>query len=498
MSRTPASPPRAVDLGRRAVLLLQVRATAFVRETRRVAPQIRLRLEDAGRGLAASARRALQGPREREGTLDLDLRSPILLGLGLIAFGFVGFFAFAAVAPLHSAVIAVGHVTVESQRRVVQHLEGGIVEAVLVADGASVEAGDVLVRLDTGQALARRAQHEARLIAVGAEIARLEAELSGADTLAPERLLAVEAVVAGDPRLSRALALQEDLLRGRREERNLRAAALATEIAQTQEEVHGLEAQLVGRQTRLAIVQERLDATRALGENGHASRAQIASVEGEAAALEGERGDLVARIASAGQRRTRLTEELRALERVVRTEIGDRLQALEREFAETREGLAAAQDVLRRTEIRAPNAGEVQALSVHGPGAVIRGGEPLLEIVPREDTLIVEAELRPQDIETVHRGQDVFVRLSAFSFRRTPPVPGHLLEVSADRVVDPRTGQGSYNLKASLDAQTIADLGLALRPGMPAEVMVIQRERTLLDYLVDPFLQATERAFREN
>jgi HlyD family secretion protein len=460
------------------------------------------RLVEVGRrSLAASLRLAREGgrtlfaPRMKTDNLDLDMRGPIVAGLSLIAVGFGGFLLWAAFAPLHSAVLATGYVAVESQRKVVQHLEGGIVGRIHVAEGAEVEAGDLLISLDGRRAEARKSQLEIRLFTLGAEKGRLEAELAEAPAIAVGPLLAAR---SDDPRFASALRLQEELMRNRREGRGHRATGLSKQSAQALEEINGLKAQQEGRRHRLTLLNERLDGMRQLAGAGHVSRAQIAELEGELASLNGELGDLAARIAGAHQKYEQVAEEFSSLEHAWRTETADRLQAVERDFAETWEALEDSEDVLRRSEIRAPSAGTVQDLKVHTAGAVIGAGMPLLEIVPREDALVIEGNLRPEDIDSVYRGQPVHVRLSAFSFRRTPPVEGTLTELSADRIVDPRTGYSSYRIVATLDQDSLAALdGVVLKAGMPADVMIVQTQRTLLDYLIDPIVQVTERAFRE-
>lgn len=448
--------------------------------------------------LAGRLGRRLSGAMATAGQLreqDLDLWRPIRFAALLGGFGVAGFMLWAWTAPLHSAVIASGSIAVESQRKVVQHLEGGIVGEVLAADGAQVKAGDLLIRLDARQAQARLSQLNVRVAALGAEMARLEAELTDAEAVTLDPMIVAR---AGERQAARSLALQQAQLDSARADRRHRAAALGTRAQQTLEEINGLLSQLAGREQRLALTQERLAGMRKLGASGHASRAQVAQAEGELAQLEGEHGDLLARIAAARQKQGQVAEELGSLDRSWRTQAADRLQTVEREFAETREQIAAAEDILARTEIRAPHAGTVQQLAVHTRGAVIRAGEQLMQIVPREDALIVEGQLRPEDIEAVHAGQPVLVRLNAFNARRTPPVSGRLTEVSADRIVDPRTGVARYGVKARLDPEGLASLGKAeLRPGMPADMLIMREARTMLDYLLEPLTLTMERAFRE-
>lgn len=439
-----------------------------------------------------SARTARRAPPETVEGLDVDLRGPIGRGRRLVLYGFGGFLAIAGFAPLDRAVVAPGFLAVESQRRVVQHLEGGIVAQVLVANGSRVGLGDTLIRLDGRQAQARRAQLAVRLLGLGAERARIEAELAGtAELVAGPALAGLDAdAVAG------ALALQSEILATRRTEHRHRRAALEARTAQADAELAALEAQRVGRDARLVLLRERAEAVAGLAEGGHASRVQSADAQSALADGIAAREEVAARIAGAEERRAQIREELATSDGAVRTALVERLQTLDRDIAETHEGLVAAEDVLRRTDILAPAAGTVQGLAVHGPGGVVGPGERLMEIVPGEDALVVEAEIRPEDIESVVAGQSVDVRLAAFGHRSTLPVSGTLVEVSADRLVDARTGRSHYRAVVAL-AETTGPEAAPLRPGMPAEVMILQGRRTLLGYLLAPLRDATARAFRD-
>lgn len=448
-------------------------------------------------GVLTRIRQGLSGPNQAVGGVSFDFRGPVTAGCAMLVVGFGGFTAWSATVPLHSAVMAPGHVAVESQRKVVQHLEGGIVSGLYVEDGSLVEAGDLLLRLDQRQASARHGQLDVRLVAAGAEKARLEAELTDAETLELDPLLAER---HDDEGLSRAVALQSELFRARRDERGHRRTMLLNQAEQVAEEINGLRSQLGARERSRDLTAERLSGMRELVDKGHVSRGQMVELESQSAGLEGEVGDLTARIAGAMQKREQLVEQLRNLDAAFKMEAGERLQAVQREFSEMRESIVGADDALRRTDITAPSAGVVVGLNVHTVGAVIRGGEPLMEIVPQEDSLLIEAHVRTEDIESVHRGLPVSVRLSAFSFRSTPPVDGELIQVSADRIVDPRTNHATYLVRARLDQNSLALAlgdGGQLHPGMPAEVMILGQGRTLLDYLADPIVKVAARAFRE-
>lgn len=455
----------------------------FYRKTRSAEGGLLPALRTAGRGAETGA--------ERIDGLDIDLGPPIRAGMRVIVFGFVAFFAAAALISIDAATLAHGVFAVETRRKPVQHLEGGIVDTVLVSDGDAVEAGDLLIRLVSRQVTARTAQLGTRIGALVAEQARIEAELSGEPifSVAPDGAEGADAAA-----LDRAVALQGELLESRTLERRHKASGLESRAAQAVAEVDALTARLAGQEERLTLLDERLDGMRSLARDGHVSRAQLSQIEAERAALEAERGDIEARIAAGRHAHAQALEELASFEGAWRARLSERLQELERELAETRENLGAAEDVVARTEIRAPTAGEVQQLVVHGQGAVVEAGATLLEIVPDADALVVEAEIRTEDIENVHRGQLVDIRPTAFGFRSTQPIRGEVVEVSADRIVDERGGRAFYRVVARLDSAAEA---LPLRPGMPADVMLLQGRRTMLDYLSAPIVDVLRRAFRE-
>jgi HlyD family type I secretion membrane fusion protein len=255
------------------------------------------------RALAAwsRTRHALEAPLTRVDDVSMDLRAPIMAGAALVVFGFGGFAAWAAFVPLRSAVMAPGVVAVESKRRVVQHLEGGIVAELAVRDGQLVRAGDLLMRLDDTQSASRRSQLDARQIAAASEMARLEAERADGAQLAVDGGLAKR---QGEPAVARVLGIQADLLASRRSDRAQRRAMIGKQIEQIGEEVRGLKAQVASREKRRLLSDERLAGLLQLASKGYASRVQVAGLESELAAVDGEIGELTARISAAHQNRS--------------------------------------------------------------------------------------------------------------------------------------------------------------------------------------------------
>lgn len=437
-----------------------------------------------------------RGERADSAEAELDLKGPVRLGFALSLFGLGSFGAWAAFAPLHSAVVASGVVIVETKRKAVQHLEGGIVTEILVREGQEVRAGEPLLRLDGTQGAANRSRMEAQLISSGTEMARLEAELvNGAELLLNEAI----AERADEPSAARAIALQRTLLSSRQHEWGKSQAILERRIRQIHEEIEGLTAQMSARTRQRQLIEERLVLLRELAAKGHASRAQLFELESETAAAEGDIGDMKARIAAAKQKIEETQEQISATSSSRKVQTADRLQSVRRIFAETQENLSTAEDIVRRVEVKAPTSGTIVGMNVHTIGAVVGPAQKLMEIVPAKDTLIVEGSVRPQDINAVHPGLPVQVRLSAYSFRSTSPVRGVLSHVSADHIVDPRSGIASYLVQAKLDEKQLENQQqIQLYPGMPAEIVVVKEARTFFDYLLDPIIGITERAFLED
>ena len=423
-----------------------------------------------------------------------------LVGLAVVLALFGGFGAWAALAPLASAAIAPGLVSVEGYRKVVQHLEGGIVADIRVRDGDAVAQGQVLLTLEDTQARAQLEVLRGDLFQALASVARLEALRDGRPRPAYPGVL-LEA--GGDPRAAEAMRVQQQAFAARRRARDGEAALYEQQIQVLRAKARGLAAQLQGSEQQVrSYAAEREDYAALLAE-GHAERQRVRDLERHLAQSEGERGQLVADIASTelqvAEARLKIAQLDRELQREVLQELAEAQAAL---FA-LQEKQRALEDTLARTVVHAPAAGTVLALGVHAAGAVIRPGERLLEIVPQAEQLVVEAQLAPRDVDQVRAGQDVEVRFPAFKMRTLPRIEGRLVTVSADRLVDE---QGGQKLPYYLGRVEIGEEGLRalraarleLRPGMPAEVLVHTGERTLVQYLVAPLRDVAARSLRED
>ncbi|MCP5155357.1 MAG: HlyD family type I secretion periplasmic adaptor subunit [Ectothiorhodospiraceae bacterium] len=419
----------------------------------------------------------------------------VLAGSLVVAAFFGGFGAWAALAPLDSAAIAPGVLTVLTQRKTLQHLEGGIVSEILVDEATEVRAGEVVLRLDATQSRIRHGLLVGQLRAAEARAARLVAERDGLEAVTFPPGLVEQA--HADSEIQHVLDGQVRIFTARREQLANREAILARRVRQLEEEIAGMRGEIATQDRALTLMGKEMAAVRSMVQKGIEPSSRLLALERDAARIEGERAQNRAAVARAEQRigETRLqVDDLRAASL---TEVVAELREVETEIADLRERIAAAEDVLRRTEVIAPVSGVVVNLQVHTPGGVIAPGEPLMDLVPGEDSLIIEARLLPTDIDSVHPGLSALVRLTAFKQRSTPSFEGVVRHVSADRLVDPNTGESFYKVRVALVEGQVGLDELTLHPGMPAEVMIRTGERTLFSYLMSPIVDSFGRALRE-
>jgi HlyD family type I secretion membrane fusion protein len=421
-------------------------------------------------------------------------RFTLAAGLVVLVF-FGGFGAWAGLAPLASSAIAPGTVRAEGNRKTVQHLEGGIIQELLVAEGDAVARGQVLIRLDRTAAQSRfaavRHQHdllkasEARLLAERARAARV---------VFPRELLDHR----DEARIATLLAGQEQIFRTRRQSYDGQRGILGKRIEQLRAQIDGLEAQIVAADRQLELLRKEEATVAELVGKGLEREARLLELRRRNAALLGSRAESQAEIARVRQTISETELRILALDDEQAEKVEAELKDVQAELARIEEELTAAADVLRRREIRAPLAGRVLNLKYFTAGGVIAPGTPILDLVPAEDRLIVEAQVSPLDIDVVRPGLPAEIRLTAYRQRATPIIYGRLLQVSADRLLDERTGAAYYKALVEADPDEMARLeGIELYPGMPAEVMIKTGDRTFLAYLVQPIADGFNRAFRE-
>jgi membrane fusion protein, epimerase transport system len=429
-------------------------------------------------------------------TISRRLRPSITAGLIVVVIFVVGLVVWSRLAPLASAAIAPGVVSVESQRKTVQHLEGGIVAEILVAESDKVKAGQIIVRLDQTRARASLERLLTRYYAALARAARLSAERDGrqdvqfGDKLEKANFSTdVNEMLRGETNIFLA---RQDALRGQ-------ANILQQRIAQLSEEIVGLEGQSDAEMTQLELVAQEIDGLKALVRKKLSGKQRLLELQREQAQIAGNRSRHVSAIARVKQNIAEERVKILELSTSRVNEVVEALREVQTLVFDLEERMRTEQDVLKRTEIRAPLAGTVVNLQVHTVGGVIRPGDPLLDIVPSDERLVIDADVKPDDIDSVRPGLAAQVVLTAFDRRNVPPFEGTVVSVSADRLVDPQTGAPYFRARVQLPEQTAAaHKGLVISPGMQAEVLIVTGARTMMDYMLRPLARGINRSLREN
>ncbi len=425
-----------------------------------------------------------------------DTRGATMLGVWAIAGAALLFLIWAWAAPLSGAVIAVGSFVSGNQNRIVQHLEGGVVSEILVREGDVVEEGDLLMRLDETAALASLRRHELAYALARANATRLRAVTAGEQSLTFAQELLEQAAT------DKSIA---DILEAQRAEFSARNGRVENDVAMVvqrgnaiSEEISGLEAKRLSVETQLELIGEERAAMESLYADGFTTMSRVLALRRAEAQLEGDLGQAQADMARASERLIENQREAARLEAQVREITAQDLGSAEATVAEAKAQEATARDVLERLELRAPVRGVVITLSENTTGGVVGSGENVLELLPLDDELVVEARIAPNDIDQVIVGGDARVRLSALNQRTTPAIDGEVIYVSADTVDGENGGARHYVARIRLHNNDEGNLGdVQLSPGMPAEVFISTGARSFGEYLLKPILDSFSRAFRE-
>jgi len=416
---------------------------------------------------------------------------------GLVAVFICGFGAWSVTAPLESAAIAAGSVEAESSRKTVQHLEGGIVAKILVKDGDAVAMGQPLIRLDDTKARATAQALQGQLREAQAREARLLAERDGRDSI--QFPLPLRQAAEKNPALMEVLAGQQRIFISRRQLYQSQLAVLAQRQQQISRQMLGLRFQVTAAEKRSEIIKKEMDSIAPLVAKGIIAQPRKLSLEREQAEIEGRRGQAQEEMARAEQGVGEAHAQILKLRSDREAEIAQSLRDVQALVFQLSERSEAAEDVLARTEVRAPEDGVVTDLRIRTPGGVVAEGQPLLDLVPKHDRLIVTAQVRPDDIDVVHPGLPAQVRLMPYKHRRVPPVQGTLTYVSADRLVDKATERSYYTARIRLDENSLAALPeVEVMAGMPVEVLIKTGKFTAAGYMLRPVMDSFNRAFRED
>jgi HlyD family secretion protein len=408
----------------------------------------------------------------------------------------LGFGTWSTFAPLQSAAVAFGAVESESSRKTIQHLEGGIIREILVADGNVVRAGQVLISLEDTKARAEVQGLQGQLWDETAREVRLQAEQQGRERLSfPAKL---ELVQNESPPTAAVFARQQDIFETRRQVFQSQIAVIREKRLQVEQEIVGLKAQGSAAAQRAAIVREEAAMVAELVSKGLERRPRLLNLQREMADIDGRRGEITAQISRAEQVISESQATLLKLQSDRQNEIAQSLREAQNQIFQLRERLRTADDQLSRTQVKAPEDGVVTELRVHTPGGVIGAGAPLMDLVPLQDRLIVTARIRPEDIDVVRPGLKADVHLLPYNQRRVPRLEGVVTHVSADRLVDKRTDQPYYVTKIRVEDPRIAEGGVQIIPGMPTQVFIKTGHGSVALYALRPLLDSFNNAFRED
>lgn len=434
-----------------------------------------------------------------------DTRYYLIFGAIIVALLLGGVGVWGATSKISGAVVAQGHVVVDSNVKKVQHPTGGVIGEIRVKEGDRVEAGELLVRLDDTVNRANLRMVAKQIDEIAVRRSRLRAERDDKATLEfPAALVARQ----DEPLVAEIMASELALFESRRSSRKGLQAQLRERISQVRQEVGGLEAQERAKTRELGFAREELAGLEKLENLRLVTAARITSARRSVAQIE---GDLAQVIASAAQARGKIAEielQIMQLELDFKTEVGNDLRDQQAKAAELVERRVAAEDSLKRTDMRAPQAGVVHQLAVHTIGGVVTPSEPVMMIVPEADRLVIEARIAPQDIDQVKIGNIAEVRFTAFNQRTTPVFEAVVTRISADLMNEAAAGQLQQTMSPSrsvyyvvrlelVDDATVQTRNLKLIPGMPAEVYIKTVERTAVSYLMKPVADQFARAFRE-
>ncbi len=434
-------------------------------------------------------------PRPRAAAKD-SIRRHLALTVGLGTALVIGVGGWATFTEISGAVIAPGQLVVESDVKKVQHPTGGVVGELRVREGQKVKAGDILIRLDETQTRANLDIVLKALDEAAARRARDEAERDGARTVTfPPELLAR---AASDPVVARLIDGESRLFTARVNGREGQKAQLRERVSQLRQEISGLTEQAAAKEREIQFIGPELKGVRDLYAKNLVQLSRVNQLERDGARLQGERGQLMASTASARGKITETELQILQIDQDMRTEVGKDLAEIRGKWSELVEKRVAAEDQLKRIDMRAPQDGTVHQLTVHTIGGLVTPSEPAMLIVPSADQLAVEVRVQPQDIDSVQLDQKAVLRFPAFNQRTTPEIDGIVTRVSADVSTDPKTGASFYTARIKVPETEKERLGgVRLQPGMPVETFMQIGERSVLSYLTKPLTDQIAKAWRE-
>lgn len=423
-------------------------------------------------------------------------RRHALFGASVLFLLIGGVGGWAATTRISGAVIAQGVVDVASHVKTVRHVTGGVVAELRVDDGAAVKAGEILIRLDDTLTRANLAIIEKSLDELVARKRRLQAERDGhAHFSFPQSLTSR----AQDPDIARLMRAEQQLFQLRRIAREGQKDQLHEQLSQLHEQIQGFLGEAAATRNETKLINRELESVGKLSKNKLVPISRYLALQREASHLVGESNKLAASVAEAKGKISETRLKIIQIDQDLRRDVAKELRDTEAKLVETRQRKIAAEEQLKRTDIRSPRDGFVHELAVHAIGAVISPGEPIMQIVPEHDGLIVNVKVEPRDIDQIHIGQPASLRFPAFDVRTTPEINGTVTTISPDTIQDKKSDGRYYEVRIGLTHQEATRLGDGqLVPGMPVEAFIKSQPRTVMSFFVKPFRDEIAKAFREN
>lgn len=431
--------------------------------------------------------------------IESDLRKAIQpgikFGLFTIGFGLLFFIIWGGLAPLDSAAIAEGMITLSGKRKTIQHLEGGIIEKINIIDGQEVKTGTVLIELNSASARARLQVVEGQLLYTNAIDVRLKAEQDGAAELNFDPAI----FDMNNPEVKKIIESQKNLFDVRKEVSKGHVNVLNERIGQYTEQVTSLEVKLRSTESQKKSLEEELANTEALFKKGLALKPRVLEMKRQLDSITGALAEIQSNIFGSKEAIAEAKLQILNIENEFQKDVAAEYKENHTHLLELTEQYNAAYDVLERTKIISPYDGVITDLQYHTIGGVISPGSKIMEIIPQDDKLIVEAKVRSQDIDSIHVGLNAKVQLGAFKSRLVPRLEGRVIYVSADTVTDQQSGQAFYIARVEIDQRELKALNLDIKlyPGMPASIFIVKGTRTFLQYLISPIMDSFFRAFKE-
>ncbi len=408
----------------------------------------------------------------------------------------LSFFLWGALAPLSKGVVAPGTVVVDSKRKTLQHLEGGVIKAIHVRDGARVEQGAVLLELDDTKPRAERDMVRSRYLSKLAMLDRVKASVADKQqiTFSPPLLVARE-----EPAVAELMNLQQSMYRVLRLEHEGKAGIARQRIGQLEQKLRGLESYRQATQRQIDLLDKEISRLEGLMQKKLVESSMVSERLQQLSQQHGELGKTVAGISETqvaiGEARLNVIQ----IEREWQQELAKQHSETQESLVELQSQLDAAQNVLNRTVIKAPITGTVLGLKATTVGGVLTPGNPIMDVVPEDDMLVVDAHVRPLDVDSIRKGMAAHVKFSGFNAKTTPDLLGVVDNVSADILTEPTRGEPYYLMRVTVSGAEMKKLnGVAVVPGMPAEIFADGGSRTLMQYLFDPISSLVRKSLRED